>query len=74
MQILFRVKDVAATYQKAKGKHGTKDTSTQEYSEFLEKKYLSFVGTPKWAEVPGPDENQEDEDSDDEFLRVRKSV
>lgn len=64
------VKEVAATYAKAHGKHGSKDTSTDNYSNFIRKKYLSIVGTPKWADLSVKRE-QDDEDSDDEFFRVR---
>ena len=42
------VKDVAATFSKAKGKHGKKDTSTENYAKSLRKSFASFIGdTPR---------------------------
>lgn len=60
------VKDVTATYKKAIGKHGSKETSTENYANQLRKNFKSMCDTPKWADL----ENQKkDEDSDDEFFR-----
>ena len=43
------VKDVAATFSKAKGKHGKKDTSTENYAKSLRKNFASFIGdTPRY--------------------------
>ena len=66
----YRVKDVTATYTKARGKHGQKETSTEKYSKALKKKFISIVGTPKWADLARKSRREEDEDSDDEFFRV----
>jgi hypothetical protein len=65
---LYRVKDVTATYTKAVGKHGNKETSDEKYSKALKKKYLSIVGTPKWADLD--QDGAGGDDSDDEFFRV----
>ncbi|XP_059079896.1 U3 small nucleolar RNA-associated protein 18 homolog [Tigriopus californicus] len=62
------VKEVASTYAQAHGKHGSKDTSTDNYSNFIRKKFLSIVGTPKWADL-SVKRDHDDEDSDDEFFR-----
>ena len=67
---ICRVKDVAATFSKGKGKHGAKETSTESYAKTLERKFVSMVGgTPKWAELRRRDKDEE-ADSDDEFFRV----
>ena len=65
----FRVKDKTASYTKAIGKHGRKETSTENYAESLRKKFSSLVDTPKWADL----DHQRDEggDSDDDFFRVK---
>ena len=65
----IQVKDVAATFSKAKGKHGQKDTSTENYAKSLRKKFTSFMDTPSWADLKGF-KSKEEEDSDDEFFRV----
>ncbi len=69
LSIRFRVKDVVANYKKAKGKHGQKETSNENYSEFLRKKFTSLVDTPKWADLDR--DRDEGDDSDDEFFRVK---
>ncbi len=57
-----------ATFKKGQGKHGQKETSNENYSEFLRKKFNSLVDTPKWADL---DQNRDKgDDSDDEFFRV----
>jgi len=61
------VKDVVASYSKAKGKHGKKETSKESYAETLRKKFKTLVDTPKWADLSR--NSAEDEDSDDEFFR-----
>lgn len=66
------MKDVTATYAKACGKHSEKEISTEKYSKSLKKKDSSIVGTPKWADRNRKNQTREDEDSDDEFFRVRK--
>ena len=59
------VKDVTATYNKAVGKHGEKETSIEQYGKSLTRKFKSVVGEPAWASL----DKDEDADSDDEFLR-----
>ena len=66
-QILFRVKDKTAEYTRAIGKHGRKETSSENYADSLRKKFSSLVDTPKWADL---DHRKEEGDSDDEFFRV----
>ena len=63
------MKDVTATFKKAKGKHGEKETSTENYSKALKKKFVSIVGTPKWADVDRINKKKDGDDSDDEFFR-----
>ena len=63
----FRVKDKTKEYKKAIGKHGQKETSTENYAQSLRKKFSALVDTPKWADL---DYKNEDGDSDDEFFRV----
>jgi len=48
-----RLKDVVAGYKRAPGKHGSKETSTTNYKQYLEKNFVSVHGqaTPKWAEL-----------------------
>jgi hypothetical protein len=62
------VKDKTAEYNKAIGKHGRKETSTDNYADSLRKKFSSLVDTPKWADL---DYRKDEGDSDDEFFRVR---
>jgi len=59
------VKDVAANYSKAIGKHGEKETSIEQYGKSLSRKFKSVVGEPAWASL----DKNEDADSDDEFFR-----
>jgi len=59
------VKDVTATYKKAVGKHGAKETSIEQYGKSLARKFRSVVGEPAWADLDKEDEG----DSDDEFFR-----
>ncbi len=66
------MKDVTATYTKAVGKHGEKETSTEKYSRALKRKFVSLMGTPSWADLDK--KNKEDSDSDEEFFRVRLEV
>ena len=61
------MKNKTAEYNKAIGKHGRKETSTENYADSLRKKFSSLVDTPKWADL---DHKKEDADSDDEFFRV----
>jgi len=61
------VKDVTASYAKAKGKHGAKETSTQNYADTIRKNFSSMVDTPKWADLNRG--RGSDDDSDDEFFR-----
>ena len=61
------VRDVAASYNKAKGKHGQKEFSKENYAETLRKKFKTLVDTPKWADLS---RRHDDEDSDEEFFRV----
>lgn len=63
----FRVRDVTANYTKAVGKHGSKETSTEQYSSALQKKFMATFGNPKWADL---DRAPKDSDSDDELFRV----
>jgi len=59
------VKDVTATFNKAVGKHGEKETSTEQYGKSLSRKFKSVVGEPAWASL----DRNEDADSDEEFFR-----
>jgi len=59
------VKDVTATFSKAVGKHGEKETSIEHYGKSLSRKFKSVVGEPAWASL----DKKEDADSDEEFLR-----
>ena len=56
--------DVVATYTKARGKHGAKETSEEQYGRALARRFKSVVGEPAWAAL-----DREEEDSDEEFLR-----
>ena len=60
------VKDVAATFSKAKGKHGKKDYSTENYAKSLRKSFANFMDTPSWADLKGM---KQEYDSDEEFFR-----
>ena len=64
-----QVQDVVASYAKAKGKHGAKEASSESYADSIRKKFMTMVDTPKWADL-GRTRGSE-EDSDDEFFRVR---
>jgi len=64
------VKDVTATYNKAKGKHGEKETSTENYGKSLTRKFKSVVGDPAWASL----DRKEDADSDEEFFRETTNI
>ena len=61
------VKDVVATYTKAKGKHGLAEVSEELYGKALNRKFKSVVGDPAWANLDR--DRDEDGDSDEEFLR-----
>ena len=61
------VKDVVATYTKAKGKHGLAEVSEELYGKALNRKFKSVVGEPAWANLDR--DKDEDGDSDEEFLR-----
>lgn len=61
-----KVKDVTATYTKAPGKHGLKETSEASYAAALRGKFASIVGAPKWAELDRRDGGY---DSDEEFFK-----
>lgn len=63
---LLQVKDITATYAKAKGKHGKKETSTDNYALSLRKQFTNLMDRPKWADLQAA---FQDEDSDDEFFR-----
>ena len=60
----LQVKEVAATYSKAVGKHGQQDTSTELYQKAVQRKFKAVVGEPSWANL-----DREDGDSDEEFFR-----
>jgi len=62
------VMDVVASYGKAKGKHGAKETSKEKYADSIRKKFMTMVDTPKWADL-GRTRGGADQDSDDEFFR-----
>ena len=68
----FRVRDVVATYDKAPGQHGPRETSDLAYTKELKKKFVSIVGTPAWADLDR--RKKKGEDSDDEFFRVRRRI
>ena len=59
-----QVKEVAATYSKAVGRHGQQDTSTELYQKAVQRKFKAVVGEPSWANL-----DREDGDSDEEFFR-----
>ena len=61
----IKVKDVVATYTKAKGKHGLSEVSEELYGKALNRKFKSVVGEPAWASL----DKEEGGDSDEEFLR-----
>ena len=61
---LISPQDVVATYTKARGKHGAKETSEEQYGRALARRFKSVVGEPAWAAL-----DREEEDSDEEFLR-----
>ena len=60
------MKDVTATYTKAIGKHGKKETSNENYAQNLRKQFSNLMDRPKWANL---ELQKESEDSDDEFFR-----
>ena len=64
------VKDVTATFNKAIGKHGEKETSTEQYGKSLSRKFKSVVGEPAWASL----DRNEDADSDEEFFRETTEI
>jgi len=64
------VKDVTATFNKAVGKHGEKETSNEHYGKSLSRKFKSVVGEPAWASL----DRNEDADSDEEFFRETTEV
>ena len=63
------IKDVVESFSKAKGKHGKKAESSENYAESLRKQFKSLVDTPKWADLDFSKRAAADEDSDDEFFR-----
>ena len=63
------VRDVAGTFTKAKGKHGGKDVSSENYAQSLRRKFKALKDIPKWADFELQKKNAEEEDSDDEFFR-----
>ena len=65
------VKDVTETYAKAKGKHGKKETSKENYAKSLRKQFRTLMDTPQWADLSI---QKEIEDSDDEFFRETTDV
>ena len=65
------VKDVTESYAKAKGKHGKKEISRENYAKSLRKQFTSLMDTPQWADLTI---QKEIEDSDDEFFRETTDV
>ena len=63
----LEVKDVTANYTKAVGKHGRKETSTENYAQSLRKNFSNLMDRPKWANLQLQKDSEED--SDDEFFR-----
>ena len=63
----LEVKDVTAGYTKAVGKHGRKETSTENYAQSLRKNFSNLMDRPKWANLQLQKDSEED--SDDEFFR-----
>ena len=63
----LEVKDVTASYTKAIGKHGRKETSTENYAQSLRKNFSNLMDRPKWANLQLQKDSEED--SDDEFFR-----
>ena len=63
----LEVKDVTASYTKAVGKHGRKETSTENYAQSLRKNFSNLMDRPKWANLQLQKDSEED--SDDEFFR-----
>ena len=58
------VKDVAASYRKAPGRHGEQDSSREQYQRSVTRKFKAVVGEPGWASL-----DREEGDSDEEFFR-----
>eukprot|EP00088_Acartia_fossae_P013005 TRINITY_DN16736_c0_g1_i2.p1 TRINITY_DN16736_c0_g1~~TRINITY_DN16736_c0_g1_i2.p1 ORF type:complete len:612 (-),score=195.92 TRINITY_DN16736_c0_g1_i2:70-1710(-) len=66
------VRDVAANYRRAPGKHGAKDVSTEQYADTVQRKFKGLVGSPAWASLEKKDEDiakGDAGDSDDEFFQ-----
>jgi len=63
------VKDVAANFKKAPGKHGSKDTSTEKYGKSVERQFKGLVGEPAWAKLANKNDPENQSDSDEEFFR-----
>ena len=61
------LEDVTASYTKAIGKHGRKETSTENYAQSLRKNFSNLMDRPKWANLQLQKDSEED--SDDEFFR-----
>ncbi len=63
---------MTATYTRAPGKHGAKETSEEKYSKALKRKFLSLVGTPSWADLDGKKKRKGlgAEEADEAFFRV----
>eukprot|EP00095_Tigriopus_kingsejongensis_P012482 maker-scaffold789_size96855-snap-gene-0.21 protein:Tk12482 transcript:maker-scaffold789_size96855-snap-gene-0.21-mRNA-1 annotation:"u3 small nucleolar rna-associated protein 18 homolog" len=61
------ISSISSISARAHGQHGQKEISTEKYASAIRKKYLSVVGTPKWADLAR--QRDTDGDSDDEFFR-----
>ena len=65
----LQVRDVADTFTKAKGKHGGKEVSDENYAQSLRRKFKALKDVPKWADLKSQKKEDCTEDSDDEFFR-----
>ncbi len=65
------MKEVTSNYNKAIGKHGAKETSTENYVKAQRRKYAAMFGEQTWAHLDR-EAKDDDGDSDDEFFRVRR--
>lgn len=66
---VFRVKDVVAGMDKARGTRGIREVSDEHYSHTLQQKFSQTVGvTPDWARLHPPGSQQDAED--EELIKV----
>lgn len=59
----IRVRDVVAGMDKARGSRGIREVSDEQYSQTLQQKFTQTVGgTPEWARLHQPDEEEDPEE------------